>query len=113
MQRGLKVKRILFRILAGMLLAVPAWSQETVDAQSPTENPDVVAVDEFAEIDDTDDTDDTDEADEADGAEEIEAVEENFDEAGLDEQGFDDKDDDFRPTEEIPTDQSIPFPTDI
>jgi len=38
---------------------------------------------------------------------------EEFDEAGLDEQGFSDEDDDFRPSEVIPTDQSIDFPTDI
>lgn len=36
-----------------------------------------------------------------------------FDESGLDEQGFADEDDDFDPTETIPTDQSIEFPTDI
>jgi len=38
---------------------------------------------------------------------------EEIDESGLDEQGFTDEDDDFRPSEEIPADQSIPFPTDI
>jgi len=36
-----------------------------------------------------------------------------IDETGLDEQGFTDDDDDFRPTEDIPADQSIAFPTDI
>ncbi len=36
-----------------------------------------------------------------------------YDETGLDEQGFADEDDDFDPTEEIPTDQSIDFPADI
>ena len=36
-----------------------------------------------------------------------------IDETGLDEQGFTDEDDDFNPTEEIPADQSIDFPTDI
>lgn len=37
-----------------------------------------------------------------------------IDESGLDEQGFDASDeDDFVPTEDIPADQSIPFPTDI
>lgn len=37
----------------------------------------------------------------------------DFDETGLDEQGFADEDDDFDPSEEIPTDQSIDFPADI
>ncbi len=36
-----------------------------------------------------------------------------IDETGLDEQGFTDEDDDFDPTEDIPADQSIDFPTDI
>lgn len=31
----------------------------------------------------------------------------------LDEQTYEDDDDDFIPSEEIPVDQSIPFPTDI
>ncbi len=47
-------------------------------------------------------------------AEEIQEPEaEEVDETGLDEQGFTDEDDDFRPSEDIPADQSIPFPTDI
>ena len=42
------------------------------------------------------------------------ASEEEIDESGLDAQGFEEEDDDdFVPTEDIPTDQSIPFPTDI
>lgn len=37
-----------------------------------------------------------------------------IDESGLDQQGFEASDeDDFVPTEDIPADQSIPFPTDI
>ncbi len=43
-----------------------------------------------------------------------EAAAEEIDESGLDVQGFEEEDeDDFVPTEDIPTDQSIPFPTDI
>ena len=37
----------------------------------------------------------------------------DYDETGLDEQGFTDEDDDFDPSEDIPTDQSIDFPADI
>ena len=33
--------------------------------------------------------------------------------AGLDEQNYEEPEDDFIPTEEIPADQAIPFPTDI
>ena len=45
-------------------------------------------------------------------AEETEAASE-VDDADLDEQVYEDVDDDFRPSEEISTDQSIAFPTDI
>jgi hypothetical protein len=41
-------------------------------------------------------------------------ADEAIDEQGLDVQGFEpEDDDDFVPTEDIPADQSIPFPTDI
>ena len=45
--------------------------------------------------------------------EETVADDPEFDETGLDEQGFANEDDDFDPTEDIPTDQSIDFPADI
>lgn len=54
-----------------------------------------------------------DEEAEPDETETQEPEAEEIDESGLDEQGFSDEDDDFRPSEEIPADQSIPFPTDI
>ncbi|HEX7718495.1 MAG TPA: hypothetical protein VF389_01715 [Woeseiaceae bacterium] len=38
---------------------------------------------------------------------------ENSDDADLDEQSYERDDDVFVPTEEIPVDESIPFPTDI
>ena len=59
---------------------------------------------------------DTDPPDDEASIEEAEADEpaESIDESGLDVQGFESSDDDdFVPTEDIPTDQSIPFPTDI
>ncbi len=42
-----------------------------------------------------------------------EAADENADDADLDEQTYERDDDIFVPTEEIPVDESIPFPTDI
>jgi len=91
--------RVQIYMLAALALATSAWAQEVGDEQNATENADVVAVEEVDDVDEVED---------------IEAVvEPDFDETGLDEQGFDNDDDDFRPTEEIPTDQSIPFPTDI
>jgi len=52
-------------------------------------------------------TEDTEEVDES------QVEEEQIDETNLDDQGFTDTDDDFRPSEDISTDQSISFPTDI
>ena len=51
-------------------------------------------------------------ADEDAEAEETEVASE-VDDSDLDEQIYEDVDDDFRPSEEISTDQSIAFPTDI
>jgi hypothetical protein len=52
-------------------------------------------------------TEDTEEVDES------QPEEDDIDETNLDDQGFTDTDDDFRPSEDISTDQSISFPTDI
>jgi hypothetical protein len=52
-------------------------------------------------------TEDTEEVDDS------QVEEEQIDETNLDDQGFTDTDDDFRPSEDISTDQSISFPTDI
>ncbi len=77
-------------LLAASLLAVlafPAWAQETTaadDAQA-----------------------------EAETADEVEEPAPDADVADLDEQSYEDTDDDFRPTELIPADESIAFPTDI
>lgn len=87
--------RFLPALILGVSIAGPAWAQQTdeqVDGAEVAEDADLV----------------TDEA-----TDETEAETEEFDEAGLDEQGFSDEDDDFRPSEIIPTDQSIDFPTDI
>ena len=93
--------RFLLTLILGVFIAGPAWAQqadEQVDGAEVAEDADL-ATDEV--------TDET----EVDAEAEVEA--EEFDEAGLDEQGFSDEDDDFRPSEVIPTDQSIEFPTDI
>ncbi|MGH8221748.1 MAG: hypothetical protein ACREQZ_02130 [Woeseiaceae bacterium] len=41
------------------------------------------------------------------------ATEDTADDADLDEQTYEDDDDDFVPTEEIPADEAIPFPSNI
>ncbi len=74
-------------LLISMFLAAPSWAQEV-------EGEDAGAVETVE-------------------PEEIEDQTEVIDETGLDEQGYTDEDDDFRPSEDIPADQSIAFPTDI
>lgn len=89
--------RILLTLILGVFVAGPVWAQqadEQVDGAEVAEDTDLAA----EEV-----TDETD----------AEVEEEEFDETGLDEQGFSNEDDDFRPSEIIPTDQSIEFPTDI
>lgn len=78
------VYRLLLFLILGSSLAGPAVSQEEGD-----------------------------EPDEQVETQEPEAETEDIDETGLDDQGFSGEDDDFRPSEDIPADQSIPFPTDI
>ncbi len=89
--------RFLLTTILGVTLAGPMWAQEADEQVGDTE----VVEDTNPAIEEP-----TDEA-------EAEVETEEFDEAGLDEQGFSDEDDDFRPSEVIPTDQSIEFPTDI
>ena len=88
--------RLILISLLCVFIAAPAWSQDSDDEGDLNET--------------------VDQADEEEAEVEPEPEPEpepDFDEAGLDEQGFADEDDDFDPTEEIPSDQSIEFPTDI
>lgn len=81
--------RFLLMILLIGMFAVTAWSQEDIDAEpEETEQPDA--------------------------DDEPEAGLEQQDEVVVDDEYYQDvEDEDFRPSEEIPADQSIPFPTDI
>ena len=82
------MRPIIFVTLLCIAFVAPAWTQEN-DA------------DELADADQTEVTTDTDEA---------EVVEEPI----VDDEFYQDVDDeDFRPSEDIPADQSIPFPSDI
>ena len=85
----------MFRFLLALLLSIPfalnAWSQDD-ETQTETGT----------------ETEATEQSQPA--AEEAQSV----DDSDLDEQSYaDTEDDDFRPSEDIPADQSIPFPTDI
>jgi hypothetical protein len=87
------VIRLPMILLFGLLLSLSTWAQETDDAGAAD---DAAAADEPLVPDEPEPE-----------------PEPEFDETGLDEQGFANEDDDFDPTETIPTDQSIDFPTDI
>ena len=100
--------RFLLTLILGVFVTGPVWAQQSDEQVDAAEAAGAVEADDLA----TDEV--IDEADvEAEVDAEVEEETEEFDEAGLDEQGFSDEDDDFRPSEVIPTDQSIEFPTDI
>ena len=84
------VPKFLVTILLLIFLASPAWAQEETESaedqiESQAEAPGAAEADDEEEIDDAD----------------------------LDEQTYDEDDDDFIPTEEIPADEPIPFPSNI
>lgn len=84
----------LITLLIALLLTGPAWPQEVeagADAAPPADEAEVP------------------EATEAEPADEAPQI----DDTGLDEQGYEEDDDDFVPSEEIPADQPIPFPSNI
>ena len=84
------MKRYVLAILLGMSLSVAAWPQDA--GQDTTGVTDTSAQpqgdDQKGQADAKDDSD-------------------------LDEQGYQNQDDDFKPSEDIPADQSVAFPTDI
>ena len=89
------MQRLLFLLLVGFLFALPVRAQDADTDPEQTEDTDPEQMEDTEEI------------------EESQVEEEEIDETNLDDQGFTDVDDDFRPSEDIPADQSIPFPTDI
>jgi hypothetical protein len=81
----------LITLIVLMILALPAWTQEE---ESPGETAD--ATESGAET-----------------VESEESGEDEVDDADLDVQTYEEDDDDFVPTEEIPADEPIPFPSNI
>lgn len=84
------VPKFLIVILLAFFLPGSAWAQEEGDStevqvEDQAEAPDAEAVDDEEDVDDSD----------------------------LDEQTYEEDDDDFIPTEEIPADEPIPFPSNI
>lgn len=98
--------RILIALLAALPLAATAQDEAPADEASPAAEE---AADEGSESADGE----SDGEDETDALiEELEAIY-DFEISDLDEQTYEEEDDDFVPTEEIPADEPIPFPTDI
>ena len=79
-------------LLLAFFLCGPAWAQQNASG-SEAEEP------EIGEPEQTDEADDT--------------VDPDFDDSDLDEQTYEEDDDDFVPSEEIPADEPIAFPSNI
>ena len=101
------MRTYLFTVFLLIFLAVSTWAQEeestaevapvaevTTDEEAPV-NADLAAA-----------------ADEVNADDEI-LAEEEIDDSDLDIQDYEEDDDDFVPTEEIPADEPIPFPSNI
>ncbi len=89
-----KIRRRLLALILGAALAAPSWAQFSNIADDEDPGPETQSTELSTDEESTD--------------------EESTDEIELDEGSYiDAEDDDFRPSEEIPADQSIPFPTDI
>ena len=84
-----KFRLLFLSIVGGVLLAASGWAQDASVPEEASEDAEKKAAESPAQEPDTDDID-------------------------VDDGSYLDADeDDFRPSEEIPADQSIPFPADI
>ena len=86
------MSKYLISLLVLAFLATPSWSQED-DAAGET-------------------VEETEPADTVDPAETV-TEDEGADDSDLDVQTYEEDEDDFVPTEEIPADEPIPFPSNI
>jgi len=91
--------KFLITLVLLLILAIPAWTQDEDASGEPTEEAAGNAVPELA----------PDEESDTAGL----ADEEDVDDSDLDDQSYEEDDDDFVPTEEIPADEPIPFPSNI
>ncbi len=83
--------KYLLNFLLVICLSFPAWTQEEEAAGQTIDTEKTVSVDAVTGTGEGDEVDDSD----------------------LDEQSYEQDDDDFVPTEEIPADEPIPFPSNI
>lgn len=105
------MSKILTWPLMCILLATPAWSQEPGPAEPDVTSPaEPIAAEPIAG--------ETTAGDEIGEDSVMDALEDGADvddelNADLDEQGYEEDEDEFVPTEEIPADEPIPFPSNI
>ncbi len=90
-------------LFLALFLAGPAWSQEIESGSVSGEPPDSEVAETASEAADPEESTDPEQSPEAD----------EIDDADLDEQTYEEDEDDFIPSEEIPVDQPIPFPSNI
>jgi len=89
----------LITLILLMILAIPAWAQEEEASGEATQEAAGNAVPELAPEEESDTAGESDE--------------EETDDSDLDDQSYEEDEDDFVPTEEIPADEPIPFPSNI
>lgn len=100
----------LISLLVAATLAWTAWAQEETVPEDPTAESEVAAEEDAAGSAEPEDL-----PDEPEEPEDIDdgVLDEAFEDESLDEQTYDEDEDDFVPTEEIPADEPIPFPSNI
>ena len=104
------MRRLLTYLLLGLFaMTTLSVAQETAPPDAADVPAEATDAEEEAVAEADEDSDDDD--DEEDAEPDIDLDDPAF--ADLDEQSYEEPEDDFVPTEEIPADQAIPFPTDI
>jgi hypothetical protein len=106
------MSKSLLSLFLALVLAGPAWPQEETTA-GEAEEPDSMETGDAQETGDSDEAGDVAGIDEADEVADAAIVDPDFDDDELDEQTYEEDDDDFVPSEEIPADEPIPFPSNI
>ena len=106
------MSKSLISLLLLLFLAVQAWPQEE-PSSGDVEEPEATETAVADEVPASDEAGDIAEIDEADDVVDPEIVDPDFEDTGLDEQNYEEDEDDFVPSEEIPADEPIPFPSNI
>jgi hypothetical protein len=97
----------LISLLVVATLACTAWAQEETAQDDPAADLEVAAEEDAGGSAEPEDL--PEEPEEIDDG----VLDEAFDDESLDEQTYEEDEDDFVPTEEIPADEPIPFPSNI